>query len=178
MIKLKINPNALTKKYKIIFIFLMFFTGCIASYSVASVYYNYPDEKKLENSHSNTWVDKKNINGVYDLKKRIQVINIKNTTNLHFTSACNYSHSMMPTIMSDSILVYIVPENPHVFENIKIGDIIIFKQDGDLICHRIDGYVQTTNERAYWTKGDNNKERDEKPIYEKDIVGIIVGIFY
>ena len=178
MIKLKVNPNALTKKFKIYLLFSILFISCITTYSVASIYSNNPNEEQIEDSLSTRWVDEYNIDGIYDLKARTQTINIKNISNLYFTSACDYSNSMEPSIISECILAYIAPENQQIIENIKIGDIIIFEQDEYLICHRIDGYYDTNNERAYWTKGDNNKERDEKPVFQNDIIGIVVGIFY
>lgn len=51
-------------------------------------------------------------------------------------------------------------------ENIKKGDIITFRQDGNLITHRV---IKLENEKII-TKGDSNTSQD-KPITKEEILG-------
>lgn len=51
-------------------------------------------------------------------------------------------------------------------ENIKKGDIITFRQDKNLVTHRI---VRIEDEKIF-TKGDNNPTEDE-PINKEDVLG-------
>ena len=55
--------------------------------------------------------------------------------------------------------------------NIKLDDIVTFKQDGEFITHRVIGVYNNT----YVTKGDANNSKDD-PIDEKQIVGKVVKI--
>lgn len=54
-------------------------------------------------------------------------------------------------------------------EDIKIDDIITFRQDGNLVTHRL---VRQEDEK-YFLKGDNNPTEDE-PIEKEDILGKVV----
>ena len=51
-------------------------------------------------------------------------------------------------------------------ENIKENDIITFRQDNNLVTHRL----MRIDDEKYFTKGDNNPTED-KPIEKKDILG-------
>lgn len=53
-------------------------------------------------------------------------------------------------------------------QEIKLYDIILFKKDNKLIVHRI---VEIT-EDGYFTKGDNNAERDDWTVARVEILGI------
>ena len=61
-------------------------------------------------------------------------------------------NSMLPTIKSNSLLFTIKAKR------YEVGDIICFKQDGYFVVHRIVDIEET----IVITKGDNNKECDEK----------------
>jgi len=73
------------------------------------------------------------------------------------------SGSMEPTIMTgDAIFVKKVPQN-----EIKVNDIISFKDDGIITTHRIISITKENGIKKYTTKGDNNNVEDkEKTIYE------------
>ena len=55
--------------------------------------------------------------------------------------------------------------------NIKLDDVITFKQDGEFITHRVIGVYNDT----YVTKGDANNSKDD-PIDEKQIIGKVVKV--
>ena len=56
-------------------------------------------------------------------------------------------------------------------KNVKLDDIITYKQDGEFITHRVIGVYNDT----YVTKGDANNSKDD-PIDKKQIVGEVIKI--
>lgn len=78
--------------------------------------------------------------------------------------------SMSPAIETkDIILVHILNETQK--EELKEGDIIVFKQDSGIITHRI----TKISEDKITTKGDANNTEDN-PIQKEDIIGKVVKI--
>lgn len=74
--------------------------------------------------------------------------------------------SMKPHINSgDVIIISKVSE-----KNLKVGDVITFKKDEEVITHRIIK-INKSEENDYITKGDNNNIEDQKSISYKDIEG-------
>ena len=58
-------------------------------------------------------------------------------------------------------------------EDLKIGDIIQFKEGSIYVIHRIIEVQNDHNgERQYITKGDNNQRADDNPVSPDDIVGV------
>lgn len=77
------------------------------------------------------------------------------------------SESMEPNIMpNDAIFVKEVPE-----AELKVGDVISFKDDGFINTHRIVEIVNENGEIKYRTKGDNNKRNDRNLVEYIDIEG-------
>ena len=73
------------------------------------------------------------------------------------------SGSMEPTIkVGDEIFVKIT-------KNVEENDIISFKEDGQIVTHRL----IKIDDGKYTTKGDNNDSED-KPIYKNDIIGKVI----
>jgi len=71
--------------------------------------------------------------------------------------------SMKPLLDKDSNGIRVVPENP---DQVVVGDIITFEDQGDLIVHRV---IEkgTDQEGTYFiTKGDNNNITDGKVRFE------------
>ena len=76
------------------------------------------------------------------------------------------TNSMEPSIKNgDVVITKKVPE-----EKIQVGDIITFKQDADIITHRI-SRIEEENEKKYITKGDNNNIEESSKITYKEIKG-------
>lgn len=76
------------------------------------------------------------------------------------------TNSMEPSIENgDVVITKKVPE-----EKIQVGDIITFKQDADIITHRI-SRIEEENEKKYITKGDNNNVEDSSKITYQEIKG-------
>lgn len=77
------------------------------------------------------------------------------------------SESMEPNIMpNDAIFVKEVPE-----EDLKVGDVISFKDDGFINTHRIVEILNENGKIKYRTKGDNNKRNDRNLVSYVDIEG-------
>lgn len=76
------------------------------------------------------------------------------------------TNSMEPSIKNgDVVITKKVPE-----EKIQVGDIITFKQDADIITHRI-SRIEEENGKKYITKGDNNNIEDSSKITYQEIKG-------
>ena len=76
------------------------------------------------------------------------------------------TNSMEPSIKNgDVVITKKVPE-----EKIQVGEIITFKQDADIITHRI-SRIEEENGKKYITKGDNNNIEDSSKITYQEIKG-------
>ena len=64
-------------------------------------------------------------------------------------------------------------------DDLKVGDIITFKKNAEIITHRIVEIIGETEEKAYITKGDNNNVEDDEYVYLEEIEGkVIITIPY
>lgn len=98
------------------------------------------------------------------------VIDIKN---LSISRYANTS-SMNPMITENSKGITVVPKSP---DEITIGDIITYEQNGILIVHRV---IETGHDDYGWyciVKGDNTQQADGK-IRFGQIKSILIGILY
>lgn len=82
--------------------------------------------------------------------------------------------SMLPVLNEDSNGIRIVPKSEN---NINIGDIITFEQDGQLIVHRVVEIGQDEQGKYFITKGDSNNITDGKIRFE-DIKYVTIGILW
>ncbi len=80
------------------------------------------------------------------------------------------SGSMEPTY-SIGDLIYVKEVEP---EEIKVGDPITFVMNENLVVatHRVERVEQKEGELYFYTKGDANKDSDESPVHEKNVVGV------
>lgn len=58
-------------------------------------------------------------------------------------------------------------------QELQEGDVIIFNKEGIRTIHRIDDKQKYNNETIFYTKGDNNQQRDKGYITSQDITGIV-----
>jgi signal peptidase len=81
------------------------------------------------------------------------------------------SSSMSPSLKLNSLVIVKKPKT------LKIGDIISYKQNnkGPIITHRITDISFTHGQYFFYTKGDNNEEKDPQPISEKEIIGKVIA---
>ncbi len=109
-------------------------------------------------------------------ERQIQVYDNAVVIEIEHASLSRYAPtgSMIPVLDKDSNGIRIVPESE---EDIEIGDIITFEEEGQLIVHRVID-KGTDKEGTYFiTKGDNNPVSDGKVRF-KDIRYVTIGIIW
>ena len=57
-------------------------------------------------------------------------------------------------------------------DDLKINDVIAFRQEDIVITHRIIEIIDNNGEKQFITKGDNNNEKDQFPVNLEDIEGV------
>ena len=83
-------------------------------------------------------------------------------------------YSMEPTITDGNYIL--LQKSSHPSFSVEQGDVVLyFKDNGARICHRIHHISAIGPFKRYHTMGDNNNLCD-KPIYEYQIIGKVVGI--
>ena len=79
------------------------------------------------------------------------------------------TNSMEPELKKDDIIIIKKCKE----EELKVGDIVTFKRDGEVITHRIVEIDKNDNTGIqYLTKGDNNNVADDEYITFEDIEGL------
>lgn len=77
------------------------------------------------------------------------------------------TNSMVPDLHVNDIIVV----KKETKENIKVGDIVTFREGNGTVTHRIIEITNFDGETKYKTKGDNNSLEDDKPITYEEIEG-------
>lgn len=80
------------------------------------------------------------------------------------------TNSMEPELKKDDVVVI----KKAKADNLKQGDIITFKQNGETITHRIVQIDDIEDGKLYITKGDNNNVQDEQALRFDQIEGKLV----
>lgn len=80
------------------------------------------------------------------------------------------TNSMEPELKKDDVVVI----KKAKADNLKQGDIITFKQNGETITHRIVQIDDIEDGKLYMTKGDNNNVQDEQGLRFDQIEGKLV----
>ena len=80
------------------------------------------------------------------------------------------TNSMEPELKKDDLVVI----KKAKADNLKQGDIITFKQNGETITHRIVQIDDIEDGKLYITKGDNNNVQDEQGLRFDQIEGKLV----
>lgn len=78
--------------------------------------------------------------------------------------------SMTPTLRKGDIIISKKQDE----DKIKQGDIITYKQNGEIITHRIIGVENKDDKYQYITKGDNNTLEDLEKVNYEQIEGVKV----
>ena len=86
------------------------------------------------------------------------------------------SGSMEPEIRPGDVILVKRIKDAAGMDKLKVGDIIQFKRDDILICHRIIHIMEEKGVKYYTTKGDNNTSADGRILKTEDIKGIVAGI--
>lgn len=60
-------------------------------------------------------------------------------------------------------------------ENMKIGDIILYREDARMVCHRLVKKIKNEEGCVFFTRGDSSFDLSG-PIIEEDIIGKVTGL--
>lgn len=77
------------------------------------------------------------------------------------------TNSMVPNLRVNDILIVKKSKK----ENIKVDDIITFREDDSTVTHRVIEIIEDAGETAYKTKGDNNSFEDDRLVPYKEVEG-------
>jgi signal peptidase I len=80
------------------------------------------------------------------------------------------SGSMEPIIYRGDAVIFKKVNNT---EELKVGDILVFKNNNKFITHRIVSIDENNNTITFTTKGDNNDDIDEFVTHEEDVIGVV-----
>ena len=80
------------------------------------------------------------------------------------------SGSMEPVVYKGDAIIF---EKFDGNEEISVGDIIVFRQSGKYITHRVVDINDYKNQVRYITKGDNNNNEDDYITTNEEVVGIV-----
>lgn len=109
-------------------------------------------------------------------ENQIKVENNKVTINIENASLSRYAAtgSMKPVLDENSNGIRIVPESA---EEIKVGDIVTFLRNNELVVHRV--IEKGKDDIGVWfvTKGDNSEISDGK-VYFSDIKYVTIGVLW
>ncbi len=112
------------------------------------------------------WINESQI----EIKPDRIIIHIKNSS----ISRYGNTSSMNPALSRNANGIVIKPESP---EQIHIGDIVTYEQDGMLIVHRVISIGDDREGRYFIAKGDNAEEADGKIRFEQ-IRYVLIGVLY
>jgi len=133
--------------------------------------------KKEENKEKN----KKKINGISfsfltiptTILLFIMVILVSGITKYQMIAIA--SDSMFPSYQRGDAVIF---EDVEV-STIKVGDILVFSNNEQVITHRVAKIKESENKLYFYTKGDANNSLDAEPVKQENVLGIIKnGIKY
>ena len=149
---------------------LAFLTGILASYALDSAYIDVESPYLISfgnlNEQPSDWISENSIE-VYNDKI---IIYVENAAISRYAD----SGSMYPTLGENANGIRIKPKSA---EEIHIGDIVTFEDDGKLIVHRVIANGEDSLGNYFITKGDNNPEADGK-VYFEDIKYVTIALIY
>ena len=158
---------------KIMLVFLgmlIFLTGFLSSYALDYVYLDI--EKPFlvglitEKQEPGNWISEDKIEVLQD---RV-IIYIENARLSRYAD----TGSMLPVLGKNSNGLRIVPNSP---EDVKIGDIVSYDKQGELIVHRVVDKGEDGRGVYFVIKGDNNPDSDGK-VYFEDIRYVTIALIY
>lgn len=98
------------------------------------------------------------------------IIHIKNAS----ISRYGNTSSMNPLLSERAKGIEIIPSSP---EDIHVGNVVTYEEDGILIAHRVIQIGNDANGKYFLVKGDNSEEPDGRIRFEQ-IKYVLVGILY
>lgn len=80
----------------------------------------------------------------------------------------------MKNFMEKGDVVLIMHLNNEEKKNVKVGEILVYRYDGKIICHRVTKRLKRDTDVYYKTKGDANAQEDAIVISRQQIMGKIL----
>lgn len=80
--------------------------------------------------------------------------------------------SMIPTINIGDVVIVDKIEGDEL-KQLELGEVIAYRKNNIVICHRIVDKIESGDEVFYETKGDNNPSEDQLLVEESQIVGLV-----
>lgn len=84
-----------------------------------------------------------------------------------------FSGSMEPGIKTGSIILVKLSEKTDKY---KANDVITFKEENQLVTHRIVEVIQSSDQVMYRTKGDHNQTEDLNPVLSTNVIAEYTGV--
>ncbi|MBQ7105188.1 MAG: signal peptidase I [Bacilli bacterium] len=112
---------------------------------------------------------RKNIIGVTVLVVVMTLITMLISCRFRYGILVVGSDSMTGSINKGDAVIYDSYDN----QNIKKEQVIVFEKNGVKLIHRVIDIVNINGEVRYYTKGDNNEERDAGYITDSNIIGLV-----
>ena len=155
-------------------IIIIFLLGFLSNMVVSYIYDQQQTLQKLSSSSAIERPSPSDVikEGQIDVQKEKITIDIKGAT---WSSFAN-TNSMDPVLDEDSNAI----EMPAVCENVRVGDIIVYKSNvyNDFIVHRIYSVDQDQDGIFFRLKGDNNPALDPEKVRCDQIKYQVIGILY
>jgi len=110
-------------------------------------------------------------------EKQIHVYDDKIVIDLKGASWSSFvdTNSMDPMFDLGSNGIEVIPESPY---DVKVGDVISYEYDGNVIAHRVVKVGADEQGLYYITKGDNNIIKDPVKVRFEQVKGVLVGLIY
>ena len=81
------------------------------------------------------------------------------------------SGSMETSISFGDAIVFKKFNKDNEYNNLQVGDIVVFEANNDLIVHRVVSIIVSDEDIYVHTKGDSNEKQDPYVLHKKDILG-------
>lgn len=83
------------------------------------------------------------------------------------------SNSMLPKIAKGDV-VFVEQLKGQERRNVEIGEVLTFRYDNKIICHRVASKAERVDNVYYKTKGDNNSQEDSVMIPTEQVIGKVL----
>ncbi|MBQ9018841.1 MAG: signal peptidase I [Bacilli bacterium] len=103
----------------------------------------------------------------------LSILVLLNSGLLKFQTLVIGSQSMLPMIDKGDV-VLIERLNKEEKDKVKLGEILVYRYDNKIICHRVVKVSKRDNGTFYKTKGDNNDQDDKIVLSRKEVMGKVI----
>lgn len=116
---------------------------------------------------------KKNSKLYFILVIILSILVLLNSGLLKYQTLVIGSESMLPIIAKGDVVLIERLKNTEK-DKVQIGEVLVYKYDGKIICHRVTNVLKRDNGVFYKTKGDNNENVDKIVISREQVIGKVL----